>query len=215
MLKTTNKHTVKKKTHWSNEIENCNGNNNDEEDELEWTSDSILANDPWIDNNEEEEDSLEWTFGRLKFNISKDHSEEPVYLPEHLNNFIKPYQYKGVQFICDNIINNNFGIILAHSMGLEKYISEEIKKIIVEAKQKGETDQEVADRFHVNQSTVSRIFKRWREAKTVKHKKIPGRPRKITSRQNRLLVRLVKADPFKTAVGVRTKARRKQTFFVT
>jgi hypothetical protein len=31
-----------------------------------------------------------------------------------------------------------------------KYISEEIKKLIVEAKQKGETDQEVADRFHVN-----------------------------------------------------------------
>ena len=38
-----------------------------------------------------------------------------------------------------------------------KYISEKIKKLIVEAKQKGETDQEVADRFHVNQSTVSRI----------------------------------------------------------
>ena len=87
-----------------------------------------------------------------------------------------------------------------------KYISEEIKKLIVEAKQKGETDQEVADRFHVNQSTVSRIFKGWREAKTVKHKKISDRPRKTTSRQNRLLVRLVKADPFKTAVDVQTYA---------
>jgi hypothetical protein len=50
-----------------------------------------------------------------------------------------------------------------------KYISEEIKKPSVEAKQKGETDQEITDQFHVNQSTISRIFKRWREAKTMKH----------------------------------------------
>jgi hypothetical protein len=40
------------------------------------------------------------------------------------------------------------------SRKMPKYISKEIKKPIVEAKQKGETDQEVADRFHVNQIKV-------------------------------------------------------------
>ena len=88
-----------------------------------------------------------------------------------------------------------------------KRISEEIKKLIVEAKRRKETDRDVAKRFHVDRGTVSRVYKRWREEKTVKCKPVSGRPRKTTERQNRLLIRLAKTDPFKTAVDVQKEAR--------
>uniref|UniRef100_A0A914D463 Transposase n=1 Tax=Acrobeloides nanus TaxID=290746 RepID=A0A914D463_9BILA len=78
--------------------------------------------------------------------------------------------------------------------------SEEIKKLIIEAKQAGETDRVVAARFHVSQGTVSNIYKRWREERTVKRRRGSGRPRKTTHEQARLLVRQVKKDPFMTAV---------------
>jgi hypothetical protein len=83
-----------------------------------------------------------------------------------------------------------------------KYKTEEIRKLIVEAKQKGEYDKDVAARFHVNQSTVSRIWSRWKATKSVKTKKKTGRPRKTTAGQRRLLVRHVKKDPFMTAVDL-------------
>ena len=79
-----------------------------------------------------------------------------------------------------------------------KYKSEEIRKLIVEAKIKGELGKDIAARFHVHEQTVKNIWKRWKESQTVKHKKIPVRPRKTTPRQRRLLVRLVKKDPFMT-----------------
>ena len=78
-----------------------------------------------------------------------------------------------------------------------KHKFEEIKKLIVEAKQNRETDRDVAARFHIGKSTVSDMYKRWREERTVKRKRGSGRPRKTTNRQDRLLVRLVKADPLK------------------
>ena len=61
--------------------------------------------------------------------------------------------------------------------------SEEIKKLIVEAKRNGETDRIVAARFHVDRATVSRIYTRWREERTVKRRRGSGRPRKTTPGQ--------------------------------
>jgi transposase len=87
-----------------------------------------------------------------------------------------------------------------------KYKSEEIRKLIVEAKQKGELGKDIADRFHVSPGTVSNIWNRWKATRSVKTKKIPGRPRKTTQGQDRLLVRQVKKDPFMTAVHLRKYA---------
>ena len=87
-----------------------------------------------------------------------------------------------------------------------KHKSEEIRKIIVGAKQRGKNYKDIAEQFHVGQATVFRIWKLWEETKNVKHRKIPGRPRKTTPRQDRLLVRQVKVDPFMTAVDVRKYA---------
>src|SRR3569623_762873 len=89
---------------------------------------------------------------------------------------------------------------------MENNLSEERKKFIVEAKLRGERDVDVANRFHVTQSCVSKIFKKRREQGTVKRKKVSGRPRKTTPGQARLLVRQAKKDPFMIAVGVRKYA---------
>ena len=64
--------------------------------------------------------------------------------------------------------------------------SEELRNLIVEAKQRGWTNRDVAEWYHVDQYTVGRLWSRWKEFKTVKHKKINGRPRKTTPGQNRL-----------------------------
>lgn len=88
-----------------------------------------------------------------------------------------------------------------------KYKSDEIRKLIVEAKQKGETTRDIAERFHVAIGTVSSIWSRWNARGSVKTKKIPGKPRKTTAGQNRLLVRQFKKDPFMTAVDLRRYAQ--------
>ena len=87
-----------------------------------------------------------------------------------------------------------------------KYKTEDIRKLIVEAKQKGKKNRDIAARFHVGTGTVSRIWTRWEATRSVKTKKIPGRPRKTTPGQTRLLVRQVKRDPFMTAVDLRPYA---------
>lgn len=88
-----------------------------------------------------------------------------------------------------------------------KYKSEEIRKLIVEAKQKGETNKDIAERFHVGRATIQRTWARWKATRSVKNKKKTGRPRKTTPRQARVLVRLVKKDPFLTAVDVQNYAQ--------
>ena len=57
-----------------------------------------------------------------------------------------------------------------------KYKSEEIRKLIVEAMQKGEEGKDVAERFHVHPSTVSQIRNRWKATRSVNIKKKSGRP---------------------------------------
>ena len=64
-----------------------------------------------------------------------------------------------------------------------KYKSEEIRKLIVEAKQWGKLEKDIIARFHVSDRTVRNIWKRWKEARTVKVKKESGKPRKTTPRQ--------------------------------
>ena len=69
-----------------------------------------------------------------------------------------------------------------------KYKSEEIRKLIVEAKQKGETNKDIAERFHVGRATIQRTWARWKATRSVKNKKKTGRSRKTTPRQAQVLV---------------------------
>ena len=58
---------------------------------------------------------------------------------------------------------------------------------------------EVADTFNVSQRQVQRIRKRYEETGDVFDQPRPGRPRKTTTREDRLLARKSKASPFSTA----------------
>uniref|UniRef100_A0A914ENS8 Resolvase HTH domain-containing protein n=1 Tax=Acrobeloides nanus TaxID=290746 RepID=A0A914ENS8_9BILA len=64
-----------------------------------------------------------------------------------------------------------------------KYKTEEIRKLIVEAKQKGETLDEIAERFHVGRRTVSQIWNLWKVTKSMRHRRISGneKPRQDSS----------------------------------
>ena len=85
-------------------------------------------------------------------------------------------------------------------------ITEEVKQAIVRAKQSGSTDREVADLFHVNQSSVSRIFMRYKKTKSVERLSGSGRPKKTSERLRRSLQRSSKSDPRKTAVDIAKEA---------
>jgi transposase len=87
-----------------------------------------------------------------------------------------------------------------------KYKSSELRTLIVEAKQRGEMVKDIAERYHCTPKTVYNIWKLWQETHSVKHRKIPGKKRKTTPGQARLLVRQVKKDPFMTAVELRQYA---------
>lgn len=65
---------------------------------------------------------------RVLVNVDHGEDEEPIYLPQHLADAVKPHQIGGIRFLYDNIIINaskfnrttGLGCILAHSMGLGK-----------------------------------------------------------------------------------------------
>lgn len=87
-----------------------------------------------------------------------------------------------------------------------KIIDSPIKKLIVEAKEAGRTDRDVAAQFHVGQKSVSRIYTRWKHTREVERRPKSGRPRKTTERQERTLTRFVKEDPIRTSTDVMDKA---------
>jgi transposase len=61
-----------------------------------------------------------------------------------------------------------------------KAIPKVIKKRIIEAIDAGESVRKIAECFHAGIASVSCIYKRWREKRTVERKKGSGRPRKTT-----------------------------------
>ena len=83
-----------------------------------------------------------------------------------------------------------------------KELVPDVKEAIVRAKEGGSTDRAVAALFKVGQKTVSRVYKRFRESKSVSNLPRSGRPRKSTERNDRVLAKIVKDDPKKTASDV-------------
>lgn len=83
-----------------------------------------------------------------------------------------------------------------------KHKSKDIKVAVVEAVKSGRKYREVAQLFGVGLATVNRIIKKFNESQTVERKSGSGRPRKSDERQDRLMLRVVKKDPRKTAVDV-------------
>ena len=79
----------------------------------------------------------------------------------------------------------------------------EQKQIIINMKNHGESDRSVAKYVGCNQSTVSRVYERWREEHTVAVQQRSGRPRKTDEKTDRVTWRLSKKNRFKTATFIR------------
>lgn len=58
----------------------------------------------------------------------------------------------------------------------------------------GESHRSVAMRFNTTPSTTHRIFKRWKDHKTLENKSRSGRPHKLTPAEKRYISLLIKKD---------------------
>ena len=85
-------------------------------------------------------------------------------------------------------------------------IATPIKKAIVTAAEGGESGTTIGKQFGVSKGAVNLILRKSRNGEDLHRTPKSGRPRKITQRQERILVRLVKNDPSKTAVDLQHHA---------
>lgn len=81
-----------------------------------------------------------------------------------------------------------------------KEISEDVRKLIIRAVQEKKSHREVATLFGVSKTSVTNLLKRFRERNNVQNKPRSGRPKVTTERDDKILVRMSKRDPRKTAV---------------
>ena len=81
------------------------------------------------------------------------------------------------------------------NMGALKQLSNDLKTKIVQHHGLGEGYKKLAQRFKLSVSTVRNIVRKWKTTGTVVVKARSGRPRKISDRQRRRMVRTVKLNP--------------------
>ena len=72
----------------------------------------------------------------------------------------------------------------------------------------GKTQRDVAERFRVSQSVISRLWNRYLQAGNCQRKPKSGRPRCTTGREDRYLVNVAKRNRFQSAVKLTTEFRR-------
>ena len=80
-------------------------------------------------------------------------------------------------------------------MGTSKQLSNELKTKIVQHHGLGEGYKKLAQRFQLSVSTVRNIVRKWKTTGTVLVKARSGRPRKISDKQRRRMVRTVQLNP--------------------
>lgn len=82
------------------------------------------------------------------------------------------------------------------------YLSEDVRSLIIKKFQDGEKQIEIAKQLRLHRSVVCKTIKLFNARGTIKSAKKCGRPRKSTAQTDRLLMRLSRGDPFKTAVDL-------------
>lgn len=80
-------------------------------------------------------------------------------------------------------------------MGASKQLSNDLKTKIVQQYGLGEGYKKLSRRFQLSVSTVRNVIRKWKATGTVLVKARSGRPGKITKRQRRRMVRMVKDNP--------------------
>ena len=93
----------------------------------------------------------------------------------------------------------------AKIMGRKPRISLENRGKVLALSEKGYSQREVARRVGCCQRSVSDILKKERLTGGVRDRKIIGRKRKTTTKEDRLIVRKSKADRFKTATEIKAE----------
>lgn len=90
-------------------------------------------------------------------------------------------------------------------MGRGKNLTLQIQNLIVKEIEKGKSQRQVAAQFGVSKSGVAGVLKRYKERNAIFNSKIPGRPRKTSEKQDRIITRLSKEDPRKSASEIRAE----------
>uniref|UniRef100_A0A8C5DP94 Transposase n=1 Tax=Gouania willdenowi TaxID=441366 RepID=A0A8C5DP94_GOUWI len=80
-------------------------------------------------------------------------------------------------------------------MGASKHLSNDLKTKIIQHHGLGEGYKKLSQRFKLSVSTVRNIVRNWKTTGTVLVKARSGRPRKISERQRRRMVRTVTVNP--------------------
>ena len=92
-------------------------------------------------------------------------------------------------------------------MGKKKEISLSTRKLIVDAVERGDSYSQVALNFSVSRASVANFIKLNRQGDNLTVKKRSGRPKKTSQSDDRVLIRLSKADPRKSAVSLNAEIR--------
>lgn len=80
-------------------------------------------------------------------------------------------------------------------MGKKKETSWEARQLVIWHSAKGKTQQAIADSLHMKRSTVRDILLRFNKEQRIENIPRTGRPRKLTPREERNIVRKVKKNP--------------------
>ncbi|KAI4884029.1 hypothetical protein NFI96_019554 [Prochilodus magdalenae] len=85
--------------------------------------------------------------------------------------------------------------VKSRSMGVSKQLSNDLKTKIVHCHGLGEGYRKLTWRFQHSVSTVRNIVRKWKTTGTVQVKARSGRPRKISNKQKRRMLRTVRVNP--------------------
>lgn len=84
-----------------------------------------------------------------------------------------------------------------------KALSEDLRKSIIDAHDKGKSYKKIAVDFNLAKSTVQYIVNTFKETKSLKIKSKTGGPRKTTSADDRQLRRIIRKNPHATTVEIK------------
>ena len=99
-------------------------------------------------------------------------------------------------------------------MGPKPRISLENRANAVILAEEGYSQRAIASRFGCSQRSICEILKKHKETGEVKDHTIPGRPRKTTTREDRVIVRISMGNRFKTAPQIRSEVNSNHNLIV-
>lgn len=109
-------------------------------------------------------------------------------LNKHLSPFLSFFSYL-LKFLLDKS---------AGTIGMA--LSEEKRKIVLNLRRQGRSNSEIAEAVGISTRTVRRLVQLMRTKGTTKILKHPGRPRSLSPREERILIRMVLSQPARDSI---------------